>query len=70
MYVCQSLVACVEMLREQKADRDEVLDGLRDKVCQLIFLTFTGLSVSRHISKMLKRIPRIYRTDILKTPNN
>lgn len=32
MYVCQSLVACVEMLREQKADRDEVLDGLRDKV--------------------------------------
>ncbi|KAL0829468.1 hypothetical protein ABMA28_004230 [Loxostege sticticalis] len=26
-----SLVECVEMLREQKADRDEVLDGLRDK---------------------------------------
>ncbi|XP_047028745.1 uncharacterized PE-PGRS family protein PE_PGRS54-like [Helicoverpa zea] len=27
----RSLVECVEMLREQKADRDEVLDGLRDK---------------------------------------
>ncbi|XP_037302044.1 uncharacterized protein LOC119192330 [Manduca sexta] len=27
-----SLVECVEMLREQKADRDEVQDGLRDKV--------------------------------------
>ncbi|RVE46790.1 hypothetical protein evm_008574 [Chilo suppressalis] len=27
----KSLVECVEMLREQKADRDEVLDGLRDK---------------------------------------
>ncbi|XP_052750708.1 cingulin-like [Galleria mellonella] len=26
-----NLVECVEMLREQKADRDEVLDGLRDK---------------------------------------
>ncbi|XP_046968234.1 girdin-like [Vanessa cardui] len=26
-----SLVECVEMLREQKSDRDEVLDGLRDK---------------------------------------
>ncbi|CAG9583453.1 unnamed protein product [Danaus chrysippus] len=26
-----SLVECVEMLREQKCDRDEVLDGLRDK---------------------------------------
>ncbi|XP_045500036.1 plectin-like [Colias croceus] len=26
-----SLVECVEMLREQKADRDEVVDGLRDK---------------------------------------
>ncbi|KAJ0175915.1 hypothetical protein K1T71_008089 [Dendrolimus kikuchii] len=26
-----SLVECVETLREQKADRDEVLDGLRDK---------------------------------------
>ncbi|XP_037301117.1 plectin [Manduca sexta] len=26
-----SLVECVEMLREQKADRDEVQDGLRDK---------------------------------------
>ncbi|CAH2090635.1 unnamed protein product [Euphydryas editha] len=27
----RSLVECVEMLREQKSDRDEVLDGLRDK---------------------------------------
>ncbi|XP_072949772.1 uncharacterized protein [Epargyreus clarus] len=27
----RSLVECVEMLREQKADRDEVIDGLRDK---------------------------------------
>ncbi|XP_045774266.1 trichohyalin-like [Maniola jurtina] len=26
-----SLLECMEMLREQKADRDEVLDGLRDK---------------------------------------
>ncbi|XP_050666850.1 titin homolog isoform X2 [Leptidea sinapis] len=26
-----SLVECVEMMREQKADRDEVLDGLNDK---------------------------------------
>ncbi|CAK1543296.1 unnamed protein product [Leptosia nina] len=27
----RSLVECVEMLREQKADKDEVADGLRDK---------------------------------------
>ncbi|KAJ8719874.1 hypothetical protein PYW08_012049 [Mythimna loreyi] len=27
----KTLVECVEMLREQKADRDEVADGLRDK---------------------------------------
>ncbi|CAH0686038.1 unnamed protein product [Spodoptera exigua] len=33
----RSLVECVEMLREQKADRDEVFDGLRDKadICRL-----------------------------------
>ncbi|XP_026331965.1 uncharacterized protein LOC113239254 [Hyposmocoma kahamanoa] len=27
----RSLVECVEMMREEKADRDEILDGLKDK---------------------------------------
>lgn len=33
----QNLVESVEMLRDQKSDRDEVLDALRDKV-SLVFL--------------------------------
>lgn len=54
-FILQSLLECVEMLREQKADRDEVLDGLRDKVSkELTYSQYKWLNLKISERKMMR----------------